>query len=136
QPAAAAQAGPAPAMTSAPSYSPVSRLMAMRRGARRRCPRCGDGKLFAGYIAPAARCEHCRLELLPFRADDAPAYFTILVVGHIVVPAMLWLEMTQHPPLFLHLALWLPLTLALTFALLPPIKGAIVGLLWSLGVRN
>ena len=98
--------------------------------------RCGLGKLFRGYIAPAPTCTVCGAELLAFRADDAPAYFTILVVGHIVVPGMLWLEVAHHPPMFVHLALWLPLTLVLTFGLLPYIKGAIVGLLWSLGVRD
>jgi uncharacterized protein (DUF983 family) len=116
--------------------APVTRLAAMWRGARRRCPRCGLGKLFSGYIAPAPSCTVCQAELLAFRADDAPAYFTILIVGHVVVPGMLWLEMARHPPIFVHLMIWLPLTLVLTFGLLPSVKGAIVGLLWSLGVRD
>jgi uncharacterized protein (DUF983 family) len=116
--------------------TPVTRLLAMGRGARRRCPRCGLGKLFRGYLAPEPICTVCRADLLAFRADDAPAYFTILIVGHIVVPGMLWLEMTRHPPMFVHLMIWLPLTVVLTFGLLPHIKGAIVGLLWSLGVRE
>jgi uncharacterized protein (DUF983 family) len=113
-----------------------TRLAAMRRGFARRCPRCGLGSLFRGYLTPVERCTSCDLDLSPFRADDAPAYFTILVVGHVVVPGMLWLEMARHPPIGVHLLLWLPLTLLLTFALLPRVKGAIVGLLWSLGIKQ
>ncbi len=108
----------------------------MRRGASCRCPRCGEGRLFTRYISPAASCGRCALELDRYRADDAPAYFTILIVGHIVVPLMLALEMARHPPAALQLAFWLPTTLMLTLALLPRIKGALIGLLWSFGMRE
>lgn len=115
---------------------PVPRLTAMVRGARRRCPRCAAGSLFRGYVTPAANCPVCALDLTRYRADDAPAYFTILIVGHVIVSGMLALEMARHPAVWVHLVLWVPLTLILTFALLPRVKGALIGLLWSLGMRD
>lgn len=106
------------------------------RGLHCACPRCGEGKLFAGYVSMRATCSGCGLEYEPYRADDAPAYFTILIVGHLIVPAMLLLEQGLHPETWVHLVLWMPLTLLLTLALLPRVKGAIVGVQWALNVRN
>jgi uncharacterized protein (DUF983 family) len=110
--------------------------MAMGRGLAGRCPACGSGTLFHGYVRQHPHCLHCGLDLFAYRADDAPAYFTILFVGHILVPAMLTLEIAYHPPTALHLVIWLPLTILLTFALLPRIKGALIGLQWALKIRN
>ena len=109
---------------------------ALVRGFFRRCPCCGAGRLFRSYIAPEPVCRACGIDLLQFRADDAPAYFTILLVGHVIVPAMLWLEMAQHPSTLLHALLWVPLTLALTVFLLPPVKGALIGVQWAFGVKS
>lgn len=71
-----------------------------------------------------------------FRSDDAPPYFTILLVGHVIVPAMLLLEQMQHPPEWLHAALWVPLTLVLTAFLLPRNKGAVIGVQWANQIRG
>jgi uncharacterized protein (DUF983 family) len=109
---------------------------AFRRGLTRRCPRCGEGRIFTGYLAAAPRCGACDEELARFRSDDAPAYFTIFIVGHIVVPAMLLVEQAYHPATSVHTLLWVPLTLGLTFGLLPFVKGALVGVQWSVGVRQ
>jgi uncharacterized protein (DUF983 family) len=77
-------------------------------------------------------CPSCGLALEPFRADDAPAYFTILAVGHVVVPLVLALEIyANHPPLWFHALLWLPLSVALALLLLPRIKGSVIALLWT-----
>jgi uncharacterized protein (DUF983 family) len=73
---------------------------------------------------------------LAYRADDAPAYFTILFVGHILVPAMLTVEIAYHPSTALPLVIWLPLTTLLTCALLSRIKGALIGLRWALRVQS
>lgn len=81
-------------------------------------------------------CNGCGLEFAPYRADDAPAYFTIFVVGHIIVPSMLVLEQTLHPETWVHMALWVPLTLGLALALLPRIKGAVIGVQWALNVKS
>ncbi len=106
------------------------------RGLRCACPQCGEGRLLSHYVKMRPACETCGLELEPYRADDAPAYFTIFIVGHLIIPAMLVLEQTLQPETWVHMALWMPMTLILTLALLPRIKGAIIGVQWALNVRN
>src|SRR5258707_94329 len=100
---------------------------ALLRGWQGRCPRCGSGTLFARFLKMRSHCPSCDLALEPYRADDAPAYFTILVVGHIVVPLVLVLERYgDHPPLWFHALLWLPLSVVLALYLLPHIKGTVI----------
>ena len=102
------------------------------RGWRGRCPRCGAGALFSSFLKMQSTCPSCGLALEPFRADDAPAYFTILAVGHVIVPMVLAFEKYgEQPPLWLHALLWLPLSVALALLLLPRIKGAVIALLWT-----
>ncbi len=105
---------------------------ALLRGATLKCPACGMGAMFRRYLKVADHCPHCGEALHHQRADDAPPYFTIAIVGHIVVGLMLAVEMAYRPPLWLHGALWVPLTLILTLLLLPSVKGTIVALQWAL----
>lgn len=109
---------------------------AVRRGMSLKCPNCGTGKMFSSYLKTADACPHCGEELHHHRADDAPPYFTIFIVGHIVVPLVLWTEIAFFPPIWLHMAMWLPLTVVLSLALLPPVKGALVGLQWALRMHG
>jgi uncharacterized protein (DUF983 family) len=81
-------------------------------------------------------CTNCRLELHQHRADDAPPYFTMMIVGHTIVPLLVIVEKLWHPPLWVHAALWLPFTLLLTLWLMPRIKGAVVGLQWALQMHG
>lgn len=104
---------------------------AMWRGWRARCPACGQGRMFGRYLKVNDTCPSCGLELAGHRADDAPPYFTILIVGHIIVPLMLLLEQHVQPPEWVHMALWLPLTLLLCLWFLPHIKGTLIGLQWA-----
>jgi uncharacterized protein (DUF983 family) len=104
----------------------------LRRGAALKCPACGMGAMFGRYLKVADYCPRCGEALYHQRADDAPPYFTIAIVGHIVVGLMLAVEMAYRPPLWLHGALWVPLTLILTLILLPSVKGTIVALQWAL----
>ena len=104
---------------------------AMMRGARLKCPACGHGRLFRAYLKVADICPSCREELFHHRADDAPPYLTIVIVGHLIVAGVLALEQSIAPPQWVHLVLWLPLTVILSLALLPSIKGSIVGLQWA-----
>lgn len=104
---------------------------ALTRGFRRTCPRCGEGHLFQGYLKARESCETCGLAFEPLRADDAPAYFTVFIVGHIVVAGLLYLEKTLHPDLWLQVGIWIPLTIVLTFSLLPLIKGAVMGAIYA-----
>ncbi len=110
-------------------------LAGLLRGASRRCPRCGEGAMFAGYVRQAETCSRCGLDIGAYRADDAPPYFTIFAVGHVVIPAMLMLEQRVHPPTWVHMATWLPLTVLLTLGLLPFIKGAVIGAQWALRIK-
>ncbi|MDQ0468694.1 DUF983 domain-containing protein [Labrys wisconsinensis] len=105
--------------------------LAMGRGFRCRCPRCGRGKLFRAYLKVADHCPACGEALYHHQADDAPPYFTMLIVGHVVVGGVLATEIAYHPAIWLHMIIWLPLTVILSLVLLPCIKGAIVGLQWA-----
>lgn len=113
-----------------PHRTPIRSVLA--RGFRRRCPNCGAGRLFRSYLKQVDHCETCATEYGHIRADDIPAYFTILLVGHIVVPMAVTVEQLYHPPQWMHMTAWIPLTLLLTFGLLPRIKGASVSVMWRL----
>jgi uncharacterized protein (DUF983 family) len=108
--------------------------LGVARGFRCRCPACGQTRLFQGYLTVTPECAHCGAPLGLARADDAPPYFTILVVGHLLVPSMFMLEQVWQPSLWVDAAIWLPTALALTLLLLRPIKGATVGLMLTLGM--
>jgi uncharacterized protein (DUF983 family) len=103
----------------------------IRRGLCGHCPNCGTGKMFRAFLKVADCCPACGEALHHHRADDAPAYFVILIVGHLVVPLALVVEVAYSPPYWLHAMLWLPLTVGLAVGLLQPIKGAIVGWQWA-----
>lgn len=109
---------------------------AMFHGAKGHCPSCGDGALFARYLKVAPTCTACGEELHHHRADDAPPYMTIFAVGHVVVPLLMWLELKHQPELWVHFALWIPLTIVLCLLTLPVIKGAVIGLQWALRMHG
>jgi uncharacterized protein (DUF983 family) len=109
---------------------------AMWRGWRGKCPACGVGSLFSSFTTVNDTCAHCSQPLHHHRADDAPPYFTIFIVGHIVVPLVFVVERIWEPSYWIHLVLWLPLVLVLTFILMPAVKGSIIGLQWALGMHG
>jgi len=111
-------------------------LKSILRGAFFRCPNCGGRTLFSSYLRTASRCARCQEELFHHRADDAPPYFTIFIAGHIIGPLLVTVELLYGPPLWLHFAIWLPLTVLLSLALLPVVKGAIIGLQWALRMHG
>ena len=111
---------------------PRPRWQSLRRGFRMRCPGCGVGRLYRSYVKTHDRCPHCGEELFHHRADDAPAYFTILIVGHLVVTGVLSAERALTPPIWVQMAVWVPMILVLSLSLLPRIKGMLVGLQWAL----
>lgn len=95
---------------------------------RGRCPRCGQGKLFKGFLTPAESCEKCGLDLEFANSGDGPAVFIILIVGFIVVGFALVAEVVWHWPYWLHAVVWVPLILGLSFGLLRPLKGWFIGM--------
>ena len=109
---------------------------AMKRGFRGRCPRCGEGKLFRAFLKVDDHCSVCGLDYTPHRADDLPAYLVIIIVGHIVVPVVLWVETNYSPAVWLQLSIYLPVTLIASLLLLQPVKGAVVGLQWALRMHG
>ena len=118
-------------MTRQYAHSEESWFDSMRRGLRRCCPRCGASGMFNGYLSVSASCKRCGLDFEAIRSDDIPPYFTIVIVGHLMVPLLLMTEQMASPPTWLMLAISLPLTLALTLSLLPFVKGAVMGVLWN-----
>jgi uncharacterized protein (DUF983 family) len=104
------------------------------RGARGRCPACGEGRLFAGYLRPVERCEACGADIGRIRADDAPPYFTIFLAGKLIAPFVFGLERALAPPLWVHAALWGPVITLACILLLRPVKGATIALMLRVGI--
>lgn len=97
-------------------------------GIRCRCPRCGEGHLFIGYLKPVKRCESCGADLSFAEKTEGPAVFIILIVGFAVIGAAAAVEGLFHPPPFVHLLLWLPATVILSLILLRPFKATLIAL--------
>src|SRR6201998_785749 len=116
--------------------NPITLLTALARGFAMRCPNCGRGHLFGAFWKVADHVEACGEDYTPQRADDFPAYLVIVIVGHIVVPALLAVAIAYDPPAWLQLAIWLAVTLFASLGLLQPIKGAIVALQWQTGMHG
>jgi uncharacterized protein (DUF983 family) len=93
-----------------------------------RCPRCGKGKLFSGFLTLRPRCEICGLDYSFVDAGDGPAVFIMFFAGFIVVAAALVVEVTYQPPFWVHAALWAPLILLTTLGPLRPMKGLLIAL--------
>lgn len=105
-----------------PTPSPIA------TGLAGRCPRCGQGRLFRGFLTVAPRCEHCGLDLSAQDSGDGPVAFIIMIVGFVVVIAALIVEVRYGWPVWLHLLVWLPLSVVLCLALMRPLKGLLIAL--------
>jgi uncharacterized protein (DUF983 family) len=104
-----------------------SKRLSMSRGFKQKCPSCGEGALFGKYLKVNAACPSCGEELHHHRADDAPPYFTILIVAHVIGAGILWT---------VHWLIWMPLLLVMCLWLLPRVKGALIGLQWALRMHG
>jgi uncharacterized protein (DUF983 family) len=113
---------------------PAGILMALLRGAKGRCPRCGEAALFRQWLKPVDRCPHCRFDWSVQQADDFPAYIGILVVGHLLAPVVITMIGTFAMSAWLTLAIILPVAVAVLLATLQPVKGAVIGFLWWNGI--
>jgi uncharacterized protein (DUF983 family) len=100
-------------------------------GLRARCPRCGEGRLFDGFLTLAPSCRACRLDFSFADAADGPAVFVILIVGFIIAGAALLVEVAWSPPIWVHVVLWGPLVLILCLGMLRPLKGVLVALQYA-----
>jgi uncharacterized protein (DUF983 family) len=103
----------------------------MLRGACLRCPACGYGRMFRAYLKVNDVCAACGEELSHHRADDAPPYFTIVILGHVLLPLIWWSALTFAVSPLWFWGFWIAVILASCMAMLPVVKGALVGLQWS-----
>ena len=114
-------------------YGEHNAWVGLKRGAMRRCPNCGEGHLFSGYLKVAPVCEACGHATGVYRADDGPAYFTLLIVGHLLIAPMLCLPFIWLANPALVVGVTLPFVGLATLALLGVVKGAFIGVQWGTG---
>jgi uncharacterized protein (DUF983 family) len=113
---------------------PTGAFPAIMRGLRAKCPRCGEGALFRAWIKPIDNCSHCAHDWSVQQADDFPAYIGIFVTGHLLAPVVIALISTFGLSAMATLAIILPIAIVMTLAMLHPVKGGVIALLWWWGV--
>ncbi|HHS82075.1 MAG TPA: DUF983 domain-containing protein [Devosia sp.] len=111
-------------------------LSPLATGLKGRCPRCGEGLLFSGFLKPVSSCESCGLDLGFADSGDGPAIFIIAIVGLIVVTLAMIVETLFHPPVLVQFAIWIPMTIILSIALLRPFKGIMIALQYRHDARE
>ena len=118
------------------SSDEVKAIPAMKRGFLGHCPACDKGRLFGRFLKVVDRCEACGTEFHHHRADDLPPYIVILVLGHVVVGGYMLTDMTFVLPVWVHIAIWAPITVITALASIQPIKGGVIGLQWALRMHG
>ena len=108
------------------SETPGSQTPLVRAALQARCPKCGTGPLFDGWVRFAPRCRACGLDIAAFNVGDGPAAFLILIVGALVTALALIVQLKGHPPFWVHIILWVPLTVALVILTLRASKAALL----------
>tara|TARA_Y100000813_G_C24135976_1_gene339958 strand:+ start:244 stop:591 length:348 start_codon:yes stop_codon:yes gene_type:complete len=101
-----------------------NKLKFLRRGFAKKCPNCGLFPIFSKYVKTHEKCSKCGISFSKYKSDDGPAYFTIFIVGHILIPLILLTEKNFSPPILLQMILWPIITIIITLWLLPKVKGA------------
>jgi uncharacterized protein (DUF983 family) len=104
--------------------------LVLTRALHERCPHCGEGRLFTAYLKPVQECPVCHESFAHIRADDGPAWLTILLVGHIIVPSLVFVQSHYDWPLWFGVMFWFPLTIALALAILPRAKAIFIAVIW------
>ena len=115
-------------------YNPVAKrswLKGISRGFSRKCPQCGEGRIFARYMTNHEQCSVCDLYFSGHRADYPPPYFTIMIVGHVIIPLALAVKQIFEPSLGMQFLIWIPVLTVSTYYFLPRSKGALIGLQWA-----
>ena len=105
-------------------------------GLRCRCPRCGEGRLFRGFLQVRRQCGSCGLDFSDVDSGDGPAVFIIFIVGFVVVGLAAWVELAYQPPIWVHMLLWIPLIIILSLGLLRPFKATLIGLQYTHKARE
>lgn len=110
------------------AHVPSTEPSPLTAGLRCRCPRCGEGRLFKGFLSLEKKCDVCGLDFEFADSGDGPAVFIMFIVGFVVVGLALWVEFTYEPPIWLHLVVWSALTIVLSLLLARPLKGVMIAL--------
>lgn len=108
--------------------APLVPVSVVRAGFLCRCPKCGKGRLYSGYLKVVEQCAHCGLELRKNDAGDGPAVFVVLIVGAIIVGLALWVEISYQPPYWVHLVIWAPAIFGGCLGALRPAKALMIAL--------
>lgn len=109
-------------------HQPGNEPSPIAAGLRGRCPRCGQGRMFDGFLALQKSCDNCGLDYDFADSADGPAVFIMFIVGFVVVGLAMWVEFTFMPPIWLHLVMWFSLTIVLSLLLARPLKGVMIAL--------
>lgn len=109
-------------------YPPLSPA---NTGLKARCPRCGQGRMFSGYLSVVKECAVCKLDFDFADSGDGPAVFIMMIVGLLIVGGILFVEVSYQPPYWLHAIIWLPLAILLPLLLLRPAKGLFIAVQFS-----
>lgn len=118
------------------NHEPSKIGLGLRRGLGLRCPECGQGRLFKRFLKVADSCEACGTDNTRYPSDDAPPYLTIVIVGHVILPLAVLSYEAWLPFMWLNLGIWIFLAVLMTLAMLPFVKGAVVGFAWATGVTR
>lgn len=106
-------------------YPPIDPF---RTGMTGRCPRCGEGRMFDGFLKVKPVCANCGLDYTFADSGDGPVVFVILIIGFLTVGLALWMEVNYNPPLWVHFLLWIPLAIGLSLWLTRVLKGLLIAL--------
>ncbi len=115
---------------------PQSLTTSLMRGLHGKCPACNEGSVFRAHLKVADACSKCGEEFHHHRADDFPAYIVILILGHILVPLVMFTEKHFSPPYLFHVLVWPPVAVGLSWLMLQPVKGMVVALQWHMGLHG
>ena len=114
----------------------MKKMVFLKRGFNKKCPLCGKSPIFIKYIKTYKKCSNCGIKLSDYKSDDAPAYITIFVVGHLLIPLILLTEKHLSPSITSQMITWPIMTIISTLWLLPRIKGAFIGVQIFLGDKS
>ncbi len=104
----------------------ISKFSQLKRGFFKKCPNCGNSPIFLNYIKTISKCKKCGLNFTNYKSDDGPAYCTIFLVGHLLIPLILIVEKNFSPSLMYQMIFWPILTILMSLWLLPKVKGAFI----------
>ena len=117
-----------------PEGRPVGR--SIKRGMLSRCPACGNGHLFRAWLKPVDECASCGADMHHQRSDDLPPYISITILGHIAVGGFMMTDTVFLVPMWVHFAIWVPITVLVALLTIQPIKGAVIGWQWALRMHG